>query len=93
MRKRKSQKQAKGRGGWYFIQKKQQTQRLWHGVVKEHKGDKCDRSTVSKEEGGRTSLVVQWLRICLPKQGTGVRSLVWKDRICQGTTKPMHYSY
>ena len=26
----------------------------------------------------RTSLVVQWLRICLPVQGTRVRSLVWE---------------
>ena len=25
-----------------------------------------------------TSLVVQWIRICLPKQGTQVRSLVWE---------------
>ena len=26
-----------------------------------------------------TSLVVQWLRICLPMQGTLVRALVWED--------------
>ena len=25
------------------------------------------------------SLVVQWLRICLPMQGTRVRALVWED--------------
>ena len=29
--------------------------------------------TIKKEDG--TSLVVQWLRICLPMQGTWVRSL------------------
>ena len=27
----------------------------------------------------RTSLVAQWLRICLPLQGTWVQSLVWED--------------
>ena len=27
-----------------------------------------------------TSLVVQWLTICLPMHGTGVRSLVWELR-------------
>ena len=26
-----------------------------------------------------TSLVIQWLGICLPTQGTWVRSLVWED--------------
>ena len=30
--------------------------------------------------GGGTSLVVQWLRIRLPMQGTCVRSLVWELR-------------
>ena len=25
------------------------------------------------------SLVAQWLRICLPMQGTRVRALVWED--------------
>ena len=29
------------------------------------------------------SLVLQWLGICLPVQGTWVRSLVWKDPTCQ----------
>ena len=36
----------------------------------------------------RTSLVVQWLRICLPMQGTQVQQLVWEDSTCRGTTKP-----
>ena len=31
-----------------------------------------------------TSLVVQWLRICLPIQGTWVQSLVWEDYTCWG---------
>ena len=36
-----------------------------------------------------TSLVVQWLRICLPVQGTWVRSLVRGDSICCGATNPI----
>ena len=35
------------------------------------------------------SLVAQWLRICLPMQGTRVRALVWEDPTCRGTTKPV----
>ena len=41
----------------------------------------------------RTSLVVQWLRICLPMQGTQVQSLVWEDPSCRGATKPVGHSY
>ena len=40
-----------------------------------------------------TSLVVQWLRIHLPKQGTQVRALVWEDPTCHGATKPVHHNY
>ena len=40
-----------------------------------------------------TSLVVQWLRIHLPMQGTRVRSLIWEDPICRGATKPVSHSY
>ena len=35
-----------------------------------------------------TSLVAQWLRICLPMQGTRVRALVWEDPTRRGATKP-----
>ena len=37
-----------------------------------------------------TSLVVQWLRICLPMQGTWVRALVREDPTCRGAIKPVH---
>ena len=37
--------------------------------------------------------VAQWLRVCLPIQGTWVRALVWKDPTCHGATKPMHHNY
>ena len=33
-----------------------------------------------------SSLVVQWLRIHLPMQGTQVQSLAWEDRTCCGAT-------
>ena len=41
----------------------------------------------------RTSLVVQWLRIHLPMQGTRFRALVWEDPTCRGAAKPMHRNY
>ena len=40
-----------------------------------------------------TSLVVQWLRIHLPMQGTQVQALVQEDPTCQGATKPMRHNY
>ena len=36
------------------------------------------------------SLVVQWLRICLPIQETQVQSLLQEDPICHETAKPTH---
>ena len=41
----------------------------------------------------RTSLVAQWLRICLSMQGTRVHSLVWEDPTCHGATKSVHHNY
>ena len=40
----------------------------------------------------RTSLVVPWLGICLPIQGTWVLSLLWEDSMCHGATKPECHS-
>ena len=42
---------------------------------------------------GRASLVAQWLRICLPMQGTRVRALVWEDPTCHGATGPVSHNY
>ena len=39
------------------------------------------------------SLVVQWLRICLPVQGTQVRALIQEDPTGRGATKPVHHNY
>ena len=41
---------------------------------------------------GRTSLVAEWVKICLPMQGTQVPSLVWEDPTCCGATKPVHHN-
>ena len=41
----------------------------------------------------QTSLVVQWLRIRLPVQGTQVRSLVQQHFTCHRAAKPMCHSY
>ena len=38
------------------------------------------------------SLVVQWLRILLPMQGTRVRSLLWEDPTCRRAFEPMHHN-
>ena len=40
-----------------------------------------------------TSLVVQWLRICLPMQGKQVWSLVWEYFTCGRATKPIYHNY
>ena len=40
-----------------------------------------------------TSLVVQWIGICLPVQGTRTQSLVQRHSMCYGATKPMCHKY
>ena len=46
-----------------------------------------------KRNEDRASLLAQWLRICLPVQGTRVRALVWEDPTCRGTTGPVSHNY
>ena len=41
----------------------------------------------------RASLVAQWLRVCLPIQGTRIRALVWEDPTCRGATGPVSHNY
>ena len=41
----------------------------------------------------RASLVAQWLRVCLPMEGTRVRALVWEDPTCRGATGPVSHNY
>ena len=40
-----------------------------------------------------TSVVVQWIRICLPMQGTQVRALVREDFTCHGATRPVCHNF
>ena len=42
--------------------------------------------------GTRASLVAQWLRICLPMQGTRVRALGSEDPTCHGATRPVSHN-
>ena len=41
----------------------------------------------------RTSLVLQWIGVCLPMQATGVQTLGWQDSTCHGATKPISHDY
>ena len=52
------------------------------GILLSHKKNKIE-----------TSLVAQWLRIYLSRQGTRVRSLVWEDPTCRGASKPVCHNY
>ena len=47
----------------------------------------------NKKMKNRASLVIQWLRICLPMQETWVWSLVWEDPTSRGATKPMFHNF
>ena len=51
------------------------------------------RASLSQDGFQGTSLVVQWLRIYLPMQGTRVRALVREDPTCCGATKPVRQNY
>ena len=48
---------------------------------------------VDLEMASGTSLVVQWLIIRLPMQGTWVRALVLEDPTSRGATKPARHNY
>ena len=51
------------------------------------------RDLLWRNTGAGTSLVAQWLRICLPMRGPWVRALVWEDPTCRGATKPVCHNY
>ena len=51
-----------------------------------------EKTTIQKDTC-RTSLVAQWLRICLPMQGTRARALVQEDPTCHRATKPASHNY
>ena len=51
------------------------------------------RDPEESKHTNRASLVAQWLRICLPMQGTRVRALVREDPTCRGATRPVSHNY
>ena len=54
---------------------------------------KGNENTCSQKDLHRASLGAQWLRVCLPMQGTRVRALVREDPTCRGATKPVSHNY
>ena len=68
--------------------KKAQEENKWKQTDKKPTVNSKDKSNQTG-----TSLLVQWLRIWLPMQGTWVRSLVWEDPTCHGATKPMCHNH
>ena len=50
-------------------------------------------ATIKHSPGRQTFLVVHWIGICLPMQGTLVRSLVQEDSTCSGAARPMCPKY
>ena len=55
--------------------------------------DAFNVTTKSSKIEPRASLVAQWLRVCLPMEGTRVRALVWEDPTCRGATTPVSHNY
>ena len=51
------------------------------------------KETLSFTTATWASLVAQWLRVCLPMQGTRVRALVWEDPTCHGAIGPVSHNY
>ena len=56
-------------------------------------GITIERMKKQIQESRWASLVAQWLRICLPVQGTRVRALAWEDPTCHGATRPVSHNY
>ena len=52
-----------------------------------------DKLNLIKIKTSGASLVAQWLRTCLPVQGTRVRALVWEDPTCRGAAEPVSHNY
>ena len=68
------------------------TQNLWDAAKAVLRGKFIAIQSYLKKQQ-RASLVVQWLRISLPMQGTRARALVWEDPTCHGATGPVSHNY
>ena len=64
-----------------------------HGVKKCDTLVQVGNQVVPPRMSVGTSLVVQWIRIRLPMQGTRVRALVREDPTCRRATKPVRHNY
>ena len=62
-------------------------------IAKTWKQSKCPSTDEWIKKMWWASLVAQWLRVCLPIQGTRVRALVWEDPTCRGATRPVSHNY
>ena len=49
---------------------------------------KAEIHDIKKQNKLGAYLVVQWITICLPMQGTQIQPLSQEDPTCPGTTKP-----
>ena len=72
-----------------------QLEGAWHLIVEQILFSPYFHNCLSLEERIwiGASLAAQWLRVCLPMQGTRVRALVWEDPTCRGATRPVSHSY
>ena len=61
-------------------------------IARTWKQPKCPSTDEWIKKRWRASLVAQWLRICLPMQGTRVRALVWEVPTCHGATGPVSHN-
>ena len=77
------------KGDWGRGKTKAQERPLWTPQHAPQTQEGPEPETKGKEGA---SLVVQWLRICLPMQGTRVRALVWEDPTCRGATRPVSHN-
>ena len=61
--------------------------------LKKQEKSQINNLTLHLKQLERASLVAQWLRVCLPMQGTRVRALVWEDPTCRRATGPVSHNY
>ena len=64
-----------------------------HSQILKKQTENNNNNKKTKDPEDHASLVAQWLRICLPMQGTRVWALVWEDPTCHGATKPVCHNY
>ena len=80
------------RGAWQVHEVTKSQTRLsdWHFDF--HRGQTYSSRKQLFKDTHRTPLVVQWLRIHLPMQGTWIWSLIQKYSTCCRAAKPMHHN-